>query len=183
MPSMRTRAALAFFVFSFAVVAFAGSSTKAKERVRELEARLGAAYFDLWRESKEDAHLLEAHRLGSPDAASALETAIQEGVKREAWQRVQGLLLEAHRGAPSGRPEAKTRSEDLARARGSVVLRRAKKHPIHYLVSLPPAWKPDPKGAKKWPVVVALEGAGCVWMNMLGPWISARGDRPYVLAT
>src|SRR5262249_6594537 len=34
---------------------------------------------------------------------------------------------------------------------------------------------------KKWPIVVALEGAGCVWMNTAGPFGQARGERPFAV--
>jgi len=50
-------------------------------------------------------------------------------------------------------------------------------HPLVGWVSLPDGWKPD----QEYPVLVAVEGAGCNFRGALTRFTKARGDRPWIV--
>lgn len=56
-------------------------------------------------------------------------------------------------------------------------LMKCGKHPIHYYVSIPKNWNKD----KKWPVLVAVEGAGCNFAGAANSFHRNRKDLPYIV--
>ena len=46
-------------------------------------------------------------------------------------------------------------------------------------MQLPKGWSP----AKKWPLVIAMEGAGCGWLGCIKGFAKRRGRRPYIVVT
>lgn len=59
------------------------------------------------------------------------------------------------------------------------VLRTAPGCPMQYYVSLPKGWTP----AKKWGVVITLNGGNREWLADAETFASARGDIPFILVT
>src|SRR5690349_12992306 len=104
---MRTRLVV-LVALALPLAALAGSERGVRDRIHELEAKLGSSYLELWRETHEDAHLVRAQELGSPDAARELERVLAEACRREEWTRATSLLIAT----------AKRRPQDLERARG-----------------------------------------------------------------
>ena len=54
--------------------------------------------------------------------------------------------------------------------------RTASSHPMQYYVSLPQGWT----AARKWPVVVVIESANRQFLETLGIFVKARGDKPFI---
>lgn len=79
-----------------------------------------------------------------------------------------------------GYPErAKVLRECEARlAVDSPLLRKARNHTMQYYLSLPNGWSAD----KKWPVLVAVEGAGCNFRGMNGGY-GGKGNTSYIVVT
>jgi len=55
--------------------------------------------------------------------------------------------------------------------------RTASGHPMQYYVSLPQGWT----AGRKWPVVVVIESANRQFLETLGIFAKARGDKPLIL--
>ena len=55
--------------------------------------------------------------------------------------------------------------------------RTASGHPMQYYVSLPQGWT----AGRKWPVVVVIESANRQFLETLGIFAKARGDKPFIL--
>jgi dienelactone hydrolase len=59
------------------------------------------------------------------------------------------------------------------------VLKTARTHPMQYYVSLPRGWSP----ARRWPIVVTIDGANKEWLLNARTFATARGDRPFIIVT
>lgn len=78
-------------------------------------------------------------------------------------------------GLKSGRYDAAVAA---AAAKGPMVV-GSPSHPMVALVTLPKGWT----AAKTWPVLVAVEGAGCNFSGLHAGFAAQLGDRPYILVT
>ncbi len=57
------------------------------------------------------------------------------------------------------------------------LLHNASQHPMCYYLSLPHGWN----DRRKWPILVAVEGAGCDWACIYNAYIKVRGDLPFII--
>src|SRR5262249_9630518 len=126
-----------------------------------------------------DGYLIRAFESDPKGAGAAFDAAWKEALGRKEWSRAKRFLASGE--AVSSDPvRVKALKEiELKDAESAPVLRQASSHAIKYSLVLPKDWTP----AKKWPVVVGVEGAGCDWQSMIGSLLASRGDRPFMLVT
>ena len=87
------------------------------------------------------------------------------------------LALHTYPAELSHQAAAHTRQEGAAAP--AHTLRTASGCPMQYYVSLPKGWT----AARKWPVVVVLDGGAREWLATADTFASARGDFPFILVT
>jgi len=61
----------------------------------------------------------------------------------------------------------------------SPILKTASGYPMQYYISLPKGWTP----AKKWPVVVTLDGGNKEWLANADTFAAARGNLQFIIVT
>lgn len=117
----------------------------------------------------------------------------------ERWEGLAAALPAAWSADPGARPElaalAKAslersppaaQSEALARyakleGLGRVVLRQAKGHALRYYLSLPAGY--DPQAERRWPLLIAVEGAGSGFEGCAKGFSRARAELPCLVVT
>ena len=67
---------------------------------------------------------------------------------------------------------------DAKQASVAPLLKKARNHTMQYYLSVPNNWSPD----KKWPILVAVEGAGCSFAGMNGAY-GGKNNTTYVVIT
>jgi len=158
-----------------------------KEYPKRLETygkRLAALYRELFAQKHQpnqqqqwDKWLVRACELDAKASLPLLDAETREAHGKRDWARAHRLLTGAER-VKSEPARAKTLKEvELKCAETTAVQKKASAHTMEYLLALPKGWTP----ARKWPILVAVEGAGCNWQGMMNAYLGNRGDRPLIL--
>lgn len=163
-----------------------GAAARWAKRQREEGVRIAAGYRGLAARKTPAAEPIQraawwvrafAH---DPDgSAQALDAAWAEARRAGDLARAR-LILE---GAQAVRPDP-ARAEALAAlalalSTDAPALRVARAHPMRYYVSMPKGWDPS----RRWPVLVAVEGAGSAFEGHCREFARQRGDRPFIVVT
>jgi len=165
----------------------AASETDQKEYPKKLETygkKLSAFYRELFaqkhlpnQQTQWDGWLVRAYQLDLKATAPLVETEWRDAFGKKDWTRAQRLLGGAEM-VKSDPARAKALKEvELKAAETSAVLKKATAHEMQYYLALPKGWSP----AKKWPILVAVEGAGCNFLGMMNGHLGVRGDRPFII--
>ncbi|MGE0432629.1 MAG: hypothetical protein AB7S36_10250 [Planctomycetota bacterium] len=81
--------------------------------------------------------------------------------------------------APDDDRAALLRRVELKLAETTPIIRKASTHTMHYYLTLPKGWSED----KTWPIIVAVEGAGCGFAGCHGLYVRERKDQPFIIIT
>ena len=114
------------------------------------------------------------------------EAAAKRHVRRAGWARASrytvpvGESCVGAEGVQSDPARAKSLKEiELHIGEKKALLRKASAHDNQYYLVLPKDWSP----AKKWPIMVYVEGAGCNFKGAIENWGEQRGDFNCILIT
>ncbi len=126
-----------------------------------------------------DGYLLRAFELDAKGAGPVLDAEAKDAYSHKDYLRAAKFLaaLEKEKSDPS---RAKLlREVELKGAESSAIIRKASGHEMQYYLALPKGWNP----ARKWPIGVGVEGAGCNFLGMQNALMGVRGDKPFILIT
>lgn len=135
---------------------------------RELAAQKHAAKDD----AAYDAFLVKAYEWDAKGSGPAVDAAWRGALGKKEWERAHRILSGMERlGSDPARAKA-LRDCELRVAEKVPVLKQASGHRMQYWLVLPKDWTP----AKKWPVMVYVEGAGCNFLGAIKNYAESRGD-------
>jgi len=91
-----------------------------------------------------------------------------------------GILLQAvKRADPGGEGKGRYDALEARLAQRDVLLLGSPGHPLMAYVSLPRGWK----RGRTWPVLVAVDGAGCGFLGCARGFATTRGSRPVIVVS
>jgi hypothetical protein len=129
---------------------------------------------------KSDGYLLTAFALDPSAAGGRLRLDWQTAMRKPDWKRAYALLAAAEKVQSDPERAKALKTVEYKAAEATPIHRKAKNHPMVFNVVLPKGWTPG----KKYPVLMACEGAGCNWQGMIYAYLGER-DRlnlPFIIA-
>ncbi len=112
---------------------------------------------------------------------SAWKKALAQGEHARAHDLLSVALAHETLGASSRAQQARRKALhecEIELAQKQPLLRQVRGHPMQYWLSLPQGWSGD----REWPILVAVEGAGCNFVRMNGIY-GGRDNRDFVVVT
>lgn len=149
------------------------------KKICKLYLRLFAAKPAKAKQADWDPYLLRALAWNAKTASKLFDATWRAAQTKGDWDRVQRLLDAGTRIAPDKQRAAVLKVAELKAAEKRPIRRTCRSHPIQYYLQLPKGWR----AGRTWPLVVAVEGAGCNWLGCIRGFAKRRGDRPYILVT
>ncbi len=143
--------------------------------------RLAPTECDAAAEEHFEQHLWRAFDLdaSSPSRLVAFQSMLRDAAARHRWDRVQRMLVRAETLDPAGFDAGRYAAVGDQLGLEDAVRIHAIAHPMQAWVALPRGWTK----AKSWPVVVAVEGAGCNFLGACRAFRGARADLPFIIVT
>lgn len=165
------------------------SDTARKEyatRLKTASSQIAKLYRDLFAvkhaakdQAQWDVWLLRAYELDEKGTGGVVDSEWREAQRKSDWERAQRLLL----GAQKVRKDDKRAKvlDDLQLKIGETtpILRKAANHAMEYYLVLPKGWSK----ARRWPILVTVEGAGCNWLGNCQGFLGGRKDLPFIIVT
>lgn len=126
-----------------------------------------------------DGYLVRAFELDPKSMGPVIDAEWQASYQKRDWERTQRLISGAEKVQSSPARAKVVREVELKCAESGPILRTASTHKMQYYLQLPKGWTP----AKKYTIVVGIEGAGSNFKGMLSALTSNRGDLPVICVT
>lgn len=126
-----------------------------------------------------DGYLVRAYEWAPKETGPQIDAAWKEAMGKKEWGRAYRLLSGAQRVQDDPARAKALKDVELREAERSPILRKASAHEMQYWLVLPQDWSP----AKKWPILVYVEGAGANFRPAIENLAGQRGDFNAILVT
>ncbi|MEK7470111.1 MAG: hypothetical protein AAB074_22305 [Planctomycetota bacterium] len=148
--------------------------------------KIAPLYIDLSKQkhaAKEDAvfdgYFVRGFEWAPKEAGPLLDGAWRDAVGKKDWGRAYRLLSGAQRVVDDPARAKALKDVELREGERTPLLRKASAHDMQYYLVLPKDWTP----AKKWPILVYVEGAGANFKGAIENLAGQRGDFNAILIT
>lgn len=148
--------------------------------------KIAPLYIDLSKQkhaAKDDAafdgYFVRGYEWAPKEAGPLIDAAWREAVGKKDWPRALRLLSGAQRVQDDPARAKALRDVELREGERTPLVRKASAHDMQYFLVLPKDWSP----AKKWPILVYVEGAGANFRGAIENLAGQRGDFNAILIT
>ena len=164
-----------------AVPAVAERESETSKRVAEHLEKLAALDVPPADEARFEAYLFDAIALGgsTKKRIELFRKLADKAVEKGRFERAGRLFVRVRDVDPEGYETGRYARLEIESAKRDVVLIRSKDHPMFAYVSLPKEWNDK----KSWPILVAVEGAGCNFQGACRGFRAAAAATPFIVLT
>lgn len=146
-------------------------------KVAGLLKQLFAQKHDPKDQARFDGYLVDAARWDAKGAGPVLDAEWRAAYQKKDYGRAHRLISAAEEVASDPARAQVLREIEVRASSAKPIQKTATTHAMKYYLSLPKNWEPG----KSYPILVAVEGAGCAFFNICNGYANARGDRGLII--